>query len=261
MVDRLIRPIRFVISDQEQRWIRAIYPGLNFTGGNPPRSLAGRLEFDYKPPRCPSTTTYTGPFAGRIRDSYNVEVLFDEPRPAYTTLPAVKELDGRIKKSEELHGIANPSDMHITPEGLMCLCAPPEESDLLPNGFVLDQYISELLVPFLYAQSFFEEHGVWPWGTRSHGFLGVLESYLYMSESKKEVDPLKATETFNSLMKASSDNGMKWIRKALAADDPPRGHAPCPCGSAKPFRTCHSDAFRGLWQLWQDVRASERREG
>lgn len=261
MVDGLKRTVRFVISDEDQNWIRTIYPRLEFRGGQPPRSLVGLLDFNYVPPQCPSVVTDKGLETSRIRDSYNIKVLFDEPRPAYSFLPAVKELDGRIEKSGQMYGIANPLDMHITSQGQMCLCAPLEESTYLPDGFFLDQYISELLVPFLYGQSFFERHGVWPWGTLSHGFLGILESYADLTSSNRPVKPFEARRTLESIVKSANDDGARRIKKTLEADKPLHGHTLCPCGSGKRFRECHAKAFQGFWQLWQDTRDGERRNG
>ena len=254
----MTRPILFVISDEEQDWIHTIHPEFEFKGGQPPRSLVGHLHFNYAPPQRAATTTDRDPLTSRIRDSYNIEVLFDEPRLAYSFLPAVRELDGRIEKSGQIHGVANPIDMRITSQGLMCLCAPLEESECLPNGFCLDRYISELLVPFLYEQSFFEQHGVWPWGTRSHGFLGILESYADLTSSNRSVKPFEARRTLQSVMNPANDRGARWIKKALEADGPPHGHTLCPCGSGKRFRECHPQAFQGLWQLWRDIRDGER---
>jgi hypothetical protein len=257
VVEGLKRTVRFIISDEDQDWIHTIYPRLEFKGGQPPRSLVGLLDFDYAPPQRSSAMTDKGSDTSRIRDSYNIQVLFDEPRPAYSFLPAVREIDGRIEKSGQMHGITSPLDMHITSQGQMCPCAPLEESRYLPDGFSLDQYISRLIVPFLYGQSFFERYGVWPWGTRSHGLPGFLESYAELSSSGT-VDPFKARRQLESVIESKNDSSAERIRKALEAATPPHGHMLCPCGSGRRFRECHAQAFQGLWHLWRDTRESGR---
>jgi hypothetical protein len=76
-----------------------------------------------------------------------------------------------------------------------------------------------LLNPYLYSWLWFSKYGKMPWGERSHGLVGLCESYQDMLKitDKTKVIPFLKLITTNQI----------------------RPRAGCPCGSGQPYRKCH----------------------
>ena len=138
------------------------------------------------------------------------------------------------------------ADLHVYPShGNLCLGAPREIQERCPPGTRLCQFIDDLVVPYFYGLSHFEQHGRWPWGERSHGMLGLLESYAERRiESTVEgvVQDLKLLRMLN---------GWKELGKYLTKY---KNRRLCLCGSQRLFAECHPIAWRGLLQLQRDAK-------
>jgi hypothetical protein len=82
------------------------------------------------------------------------------------------------------------------------------------------------------SQCWYEGTGKWPFGDRSHGRLGVLES-------------------FCELLGIDVDQGQAVSYLRLLARETIKGHVACPCGSGKRLRNCHITKFTDLreWML------------
>lgn len=223
------------ISEDEIQWLKRFYPDLNFVLGTP-SVIKGLFKFD---------AIYD---SLRVKDSYKIEITLSDRPPSI--LPKVKETGGRIKMSKERYKKNSFADVHLYTDDSSCLCAYPEEKIKLPNGFNLKDFFEHLLIPHFYAQSRFEQTGKWVWGDRSHGTLGLLESYLEFRDKDNLIlikEYIKDLRTIND-----SDPFVKlFFRK-----DQIRGHIRCFCGSNKEFRNCHKSAFHGFWNLKEDFRNS-----
>jgi hypothetical protein len=127
-----------------------------------------------------------------------------------------------------------------------CLCSPLEEGEFLEPKFNLAYFIERLVVPFLYGQAFYTQHGRWPWTEYSHGSVGLLEAYSNIHE------PARATECLRLL----SQDGKAWPKVKAALQQKPhiKGHTPCFCPKRDNIRRCHPNAWRGALQLQLDVR-------
>jgi hypothetical protein len=258
---RLKRTPEFVISSEEQEWIHSNCPRLRFDGGSPPLRLSGLLDFDF---------TYDGPLAlgiamsfpdfdSQIRDSYDIEVFFDKPPRPYSKIPRIRETGGRIETTRRQRGIIHPGDMHIIDDGDICLCTPVDEPLYFTDGFTLDQYITKLVIPFLYGQAFFEKYGVWPLEGRGHGVIGILESYAEAAGRGQKLDPLQVKSMLdiadNKSIAPVHDN---IVRSHLILEGSvlPNADEKCVCGSGKRFGNCHPQAYKGILLLWRDLRQS-----
>lgn len=104
------------------------------------------------------------------------------------------------------------------------------------------------MISYFYAQSNFEKTGDWIWGERSHGTLGLLESYLENRDGKQNVNQIKE---YIYYIKQLNDSGP--FIQALCQKDEIKGHVQCFCRLQLRFRNCHNNAYRGLWNLKQDI--------
>lgn len=178
-----------------------------------------------------------------IQDVYEISICWAE-KP----IPTVKEIGGRIKRSADKWGITKLIDMHLYPDGRLCLYPPPEEVFLLSNDFRLENFFNRVLIPYLYYQSYFERHGREPWAGASHGVLGLLESYQRVAGDKPQ--PKEIAEKYLNTIKINADNDE--MKKQLSLTQV-KGHHLCWCKSGKKFRDCHKQALFGFNTLKRDL--------
>jgi hypothetical protein len=248
VVKQPVERLPFVISEREEGWVKANYPQLGFEGGRPPLRLVGSIDYCYAP-SIPSSVVRKmfGDANCRITDSYDINISFDRRPPTYSMLPIIQEVGGRIELAARRHGITNLSDVHISTGGTLCLCVPPEAHLYFSAGFALEEYVSRLVVPFFYGQSFFERYGTWPWGTYSHGRLGVLESYATVGNDSS---PQSLLELSGLIETVGESELSKRIETAVLKLTRPHMGGPCICGSGKRFRDCHPLVFQPLLKTW-----------
>lgn len=108
---------------------------------------------------------------------------------------------------------------HRYQDGRLCL-----ETDItirmhFCDGFSLDEWIKDYVEPYFFSYEFYQRFGEYPFGQRSHGIQGIIESYKDVLHGKDEVSTL-------SLMRSICKGSY-------------RGHSPCPCGSSLRLRACH----------------------
>ena len=97
-----------------------------------------------------------------------------------------------------------------------------------------------LVIPFFYAQSFYEINNRWAWKDYSHGDMGILEAYVdnfdnLESENKFCIETYKSLQPEVQLIVTSSNIITRQFK--------------CLCHSGNKFRNCHSKAFEGLKKL------------
>jgi hypothetical protein len=80
---------------------------------------------------------------------------------------------------------------------------------------------------FFLSQIYFEIHGRWPFGERSHGDAGIREACVDMLGIRNDPKLI-----------------MRYLR--VLAGLWPKGHWLCPCGSNRRIRHCHRDALSVL---------------
>ena len=152
-----------------------------------------------------------GPF-----DSYEVRVEITAKFPEEE--PVVFEISKRIPRTVDRHVFPVHGDCCLGIWEEWLLTAPDHQFETFLTGPIHDYFVS---------QTYYEVHGVWPFGERSHGMPGVLESYADLLEV-----PLDAKIIAEYLRLLS--------RRRI------KGHAICPCGSNKRLRYCHRDDLQRL---------------
>jgi hypothetical protein len=180
----------------------------------------------------------------RIIDSYEVAIrTYDYPN----RLPFVTSKDDRIKSIVEKYKIKDVRDLHWTDGNGACLCVRQEEKIKFPPGSDFVYFMDNLVIPYFYGLSYFEENGYWPWLEYSHGGLGLLEYYAK--------DPIEQTaESIAALTDIFTGDKNNW-RKYRAQIVNPNPNKACICGSGKPFSECtHALAWKGLARLRDDLK-------
>lgn len=178
--------------------------------------------------------------SGVVFDRYGVRIIFPKNYP--DDLPIVYETQDRIPRIEE---------RHVNKRGDACLMI-PEDWQLNENDRSFHAFIMGPVRNFFLSQTYFEEHGCFPFGERPHGLKGLIQAY----SEHLGVDPDLGT-----------------IRAWLACLTPGKmkGHWTCPCGSRERLRDCCSDRIANLrqrippslaasmrYRLQEHVRAEQR---
>jgi hypothetical protein len=220
------------LTDEDIKWVQTKYPGLAVTWEDGNQVLSGEFHFD---------AIHQDE---RISDVYDVRIELQVG--PYSDLPQVYETGSRIKKVSEDRSIPL-ADLHAYEDGSVCLCVKLAEPGYFPDGFSFQIFIEELVVPFFYAQSFFEEHNRWPWEAYSHGTFGWLEWYYDQDETSEAI-------TNDFIEKLKSTNFWEVIESELSRNRVLKGHHECICGSRNRYRKCHQKVFGGLWRLQGDIK-------
>jgi hypothetical protein len=236
---------KILISSADLEWLKYNYPGMYFVRGQ--NFLQGCLWFEMgysfysgsaiiNPERNMASKDFL-----IIEDAYDLIIDFE----ALTGRAKVREMGGRILRTKEKWGFASLSDVHMYSDNSLCLCPEPEEMLRLPNGFILKDFIYNLLIPYLYYQSYLEKYGKEPWKSRSHGDLGILESYVDQFPSKTPPKDIVAqyveSLTFN-------------LKNTILSNKSYKVDSLCLCRSNKFFRNCHKEAFEGYKKIFSDYR-------
>lgn len=94
------------------------------------------------------------------------------------------------------------------------------------DGLNLVSWMQEFVEPYFFSYEYYQRFGCFPFGERSHGIEGILQSF---GDVFQETDNIKVCKI---LMFIYSDRY--------------RGHLPCPCGSGKNIRiTVESNIKQG----------------
>lgn len=234
------------ISEEEKEWLKANYETLEIQQ-EIPLKLSGILQFDMfydEEQYIINPDRECHPEKNRIIDSYQIEIVFENNE--LSALPKVREVEGRIKKAAERS--EDPENLHVNPNETVCLCFRLEEEQRLPNGFNVRDFFYNLVIPFFYAQSYFEKFGIWPWGQYSHGIPALFEWY----EDNKDRTDADLIQRCVELLK--KDKNWSKYERLLRSKGKIKGHWECVFCSSSRFRDCHPKAFRGMWQLKNDMR-------
>ena len=112
-----------------------------------------------------------------------------------------------------------PRSFHSFRDGSLCLGASYEVVKRFRDNPTLTGFLEGLLIPYLYSCRFKQLYGSMPYGERSHGPEGVLESY-------QEIFGVKSPSAISGFLK-------------IVVSGKYRGHLLCPCGSGMKLRNCH----------------------
>lgn len=148
-------------------------------------------------------------------DRFAVEIVFPDDYPK--SLPTLSEIGRRIPHTEERHVNSRDGSACILVPEEWLVRAPDESFSSYLDGPVRNYFLSQMLV---------EQGKPWPYGERSHGKAGVVESF---GEILGTDDP--------QLMKR---------HLAYLVTDRIKGHWLCTCQSGKRLRDCHLERMREL---------------
>ena len=128
-------------------------------------------------------------------------------------------------------------------EGHACLTGPVEEDDFFTRGYSFWEYFERFVIPFLYAQSYFDENHKWPWSAYDHNAAGILQSFNNSNGTKsqvlacaKQLGTSKQWSEIEPILRGRFD-GKK-----------------CLCGSGRNLNKCHPDL---VWVIRKFQKALE----
>lgn len=237
------------LKDEDEKWLQEHYPALKIRRSDDGVSeIAGPFTFNMafqgegKPYVINPVPNYTDGI--KIEDTYQIRIELQGSE--FSDLPQVYETGSRLQKVAENKKIKK-TDLHINPSEAACLCIRPEEPSNLPDGFSLENFFNILLVPFFYAQSYFEKNNSWPWGQYSHGACGYVEWYLRQEQS--------TVELLEDLLQRLQKQRNEWakIKTILDTEHQIKGHHNCICGKMEKMRNCHPEVLRGFWKIKEDI--------
>lgn len=144
----------------------------------------------------------------QVFDDYAIEIVIPI---ASSQLPYVVDVGKKI----------NPEYHHYYTNGKLCL-----ETDIkiitdFVSGFDLLRWMNDYVESYYFSYEYYMRYGEFPYGERSHGLDGVLESYQELLDAKH------AQETYDI---------MQYI-----VYNRYRGHFICPCKSGEKLRKCHGE--------------------
>jgi hypothetical protein len=136
--------------------------------------------------------------------------------------PIVFETGKRIPKTVDRHCYADGA----------CCTGVWDEWRAKHNRPTLETFLEGPVRNYFLSQIYFEIHGSWPFGERSHGIAGIWEACADLLEVKNDPKLI-----------------LRYLR-VLAAPWP-KGHWLCPCGSLRLIRECH---LNELWVLHTKIK-------
>jgi hypothetical protein len=142
----------------------------------------------------------------KFNNIFKLEINFPPDYPEKS--PSVKELENKIHPT-----------FHRNPDSCLCLCTPAEQHLIFSREPTLENFMYNLLNPYLLSWLWYERFNEMPWGERKHGSLGLIESY-------QELLKLHNSQQVVLFIK-------KYIINRIDRNDN------CPCGSGFSFKKCH----------------------
>jgi len=148
-----------------------------------------------------------------FQDNFNLEFSFPPDYPE--KIPFVNELDNKIHVK-----------FHRNPDGCLCLCTPVEQYLVFTKEPTLENFINNILNPYLLSWLWYQRFNEMPWGERQHGIKGLIESY-------QELLKLRGSEHTIQFM-------VEFIKNEI------HHKQDCPCGSGFSFKRCHKNIIIDL---------------
>lgn len=132
-------------------------------------------------------------------------------------------------------------DLHIEKNGSLCLCWPEAKQKYINNWFSINEVMSELIIPFFYAQRFFELYEYRPRWELPHWdeWKRVEIADLY----KKAVDEI----SIMLWISWKSIREEKYVYDIIENRQKPKWHHNCICWSKLKFRSCHNGWLQKRW--------------
>jgi hypothetical protein len=224
-----------MLNEEDVQWLAEHYQGLTVT----PEGISGTVDikatYNLETNLFLNIKKNTSDDVGGVRlsGSFKINIRERSIKP-FSKLPAL-----RIENIEPI------PDRHINiSDDSACLCSPLVEDEYLIPLFNFKSFFEKLVIPFLYGQLFYIQNGSWPWHDYSHGSMGLLESYVKVS------NPQKGEECLQLLKR---DKYWEKNIKPLLFSKEIKGHRPCICNTGNQIRRCHPEAWKGLILLKKNL--------
>lgn len=174
----------------------------------------------------------------RYSGKFNIKIVLDKDLKSFPKLFILDDLPKEARR----HFYTNQEDLRA------CVCGPVEEI-IFMEDFSLKRYVEELVIPFLYGQTYFDDNEKWPWIDYGHDLVGILESY-YKNDSYKYIsqilDKMKLYKKHWEILES-----ILYDKNKL-----PKGHMCCFCNKQDQIRRCHPVAWEGLKKIHEDIHKS-----
>lgn len=180
--------------EKQKREVQVVYPHLHFY-------LEGEVVF--------IRGSFPLKHQGKVIDRHSIEIELPKNYPE--AIPIVRETSGGISRTPDNH--------FNTPNGEVCLFAINERWQHFAPGASLLDFLNGPVRNHFLGLSFRKLGEPWPFGERSHGGEGIIESY----------SELLGTDDKHTIVRY-----VEYLSKPEV-----KGHWPCPCGSGKKLRQCH----------------------
>jgi hypothetical protein len=214
-----------MISEEEVQWIKEYCPTLTVDKNR--MEVSGSLKFRAT---YDSSSGFTWLLEQNqsapgeiIEDTY--EIIISRPKDE-NKLPILKIIGKDITKNIDRHFYTNKT---------ACLCGVVERRKYLLQNFSFIKYLEQLVVPFLYEQSYYDKYNKWPWGGYAHGAIGIFQSYNNSEGSKEDIEAC--------LEQLYSDKNWKRIRAVLLGQERIKEKSKCFCSNPGQIKKCHP----GTW--------------
>ena len=172
------------------------YPNLSWTWNNDIPSIIGTYFFKGE---------HKGIF---LEGNFKLSIIFPQDYP--NSLPHAFELGGKIESCYH----------HISSDGSLCLGTEIDLYKIFLENPCLNTFMAEILNPYLYRWLYIKKFGKEPWVDRSHGNMGIIESYAEALDISSDKNTVK-----------------KFL--ALLLENKTRVNSLCPCNSGKKVKCCH----------------------
>lgn len=172
------------------------YPNLSWAWKNDVPHITGNYFFNAE---------YKGVV---LKGCFKILITFPYDYP--NSLPHAFELDEKIETCYH----------HFLSDGSLCLGTEIDLYKIFAMSPCLNTFMTEILNPYLYRWLYIKRFGKEPWNDRSHGSMGIIESYA----EALEIPPDKSI-----------------IREfiILLTEKNTRANSLCPCNSGKKVKCCH----------------------
>ena len=189
--------------ERQKREVQMAYPHLHFYLEGETMFIRGSFPIEHN---------------GDTLERYSIEITLPSDYP--TVVPIVRETGGQIPRLADNH--------FNSANGELCLFVPTERWRYFPVGATLLDFLNGPVRNHLLGLSLRRLGEKWPFGERSHGEAGIIESYSELLGTREEAAIIQYVECL-------SKPNLK-------------GHWPCPCGSGKKLRQCHLPFINDLRQ-------------
>ncbi len=215
-----------MITEADIQWISKYYPTLKINKEY--TEVQGVFDFKAAYDRVSSSFRWfldpDQSVSGEIlENAYNVIITKASDQDE---LPSLQVTDENIKKIV---------DRHFYPDGTACLCGPVEKKNFILSGFSFIKYLERMVVPFLYAQTYYDKYYEWPWGEYAHGSAGVFQSYVNSNWTPEDIEAC--------LKQLRKDPNWKRIKSVLAGQERVTETSRCFCAKPGQIKRCHPGAW------------------